>query len=354
VPAPTPDFIKRLHKALLGPLTDREEIWFFLALQLDRELADITADDLRERMVMRVIKRAEQEAWLGDLLDAAVTHYPTICELKTLRNEWAPVHPVAASDPYSVCLLRGSRPFINRDELRFAMRELEEDDGSRILVVHGESGTGKSYTRQYVTHRAEVRKERLAWIDLIELTNALRASHGIKPEHVARRLCDLMQLGSGFVAPKDDEQYARWNLTFCDRLSGYLSKSPQRWWIIVDGFNSVLLPDATHGLFTQLASHVESMMPSVRLILLGYTGSLPLDASDSARRDMASRLSDDHVGKFFTHVYGMRGGAFTQQDVVESTARVRAVVSQDDPRPNQTLGRAAGVEAKRVLRGESK
>jgi hypothetical protein len=233
------------------------------------------------------------------------------------------------------------------------MRELEADDGSRILVVHGETGTGKSYTRQYVTHRAEIRKERLAWIDLIQLTSALPASHRIAPEDIARSLCDQMQLDAGLVAPKDDEQYARWNLTFCDRLAGYLSNRPQRWWIIVDGFNSVLLSAATLGLFTQLASHVESTMASVRLILLGFTDSLPLDADDSARRDQASRLSDDHVGKFFRHVYDLRGGDYTEHDIVQSTARVRASVSHDDPRPNQTLGRAAGVEARRVLRGET-
>jgi hypothetical protein len=171
------------------------------------------------------------------------------------------------------------------------------------------------------------------------------------PDDVGRSLCNLLGIDPSFVRAKDEEQYARWSLDFCQRLSGQLANWPKRVWIIVDEFNSVLLPESTLGLFNQLAWHIESMMTQVRLVLLGYGEALPpIEVDEGAHTDKTARITDGQIGEFFRQIYASRRPVVDENDVVASTALVRARVQATDPFPNKVIGSEAANEARRILK----
>jgi hypothetical protein len=349
VPLLSPDHFTRLNDALVAVLRDRDDLQVFVEMKLGRRLDLLTKEARIDVMILNVVKRADQDAWLPQLLDSAIKKSPDNAELKALRAELIVPDGAVPGSPWSVCMIRGDQAFINRRDLRTHMCDLEKPGGRRILIVNGDERTGKSYTRQFVTHRVDVLGERPILIDLAELHRNRRGER-VMPDDVARSLCNLLGIASSFVLSKEDEQYARWSLDFCQRLSGHLANWPTRVWIIVDEFNSVVLPESTLGLFNQLAKHIESMMTQVRLVLLGYGKGLPpIEVDESAYKDEAMRISDVELGEFFRQIYASRRPVVDENDVVTSTALVRAQVQATDPFPNKVIGSEAAHEARRIL-----
>ncbi|MFZ0747778.1 MAG: effector-associated domain EAD1-containing protein, partial [Pyrinomonadaceae bacterium] len=60
------------------------------------------------------------------------------------------ISDILGLDSYSATVLRGGRVFLNRQQLRQALKELTSPQGRRILIVNGPPGSGKTYTREYV------------------------------------------------------------------------------------------------------------------------------------------------------------------------------------------------------------
>jgi hypothetical protein len=350
VPLLSPDHFTRLVEALFECFDDRDDLEVFLKLKLGRELSRLSKDAELDFMLMKVVKHADQAGWLPDLLDKAVAKFSNNLALQALRAELIVPNGAVPGNPWSVCMIRGDQAFIDRRDLRDHMCELEKPGGRRILIVKGEERTGKSYTRQFVTHRVDTIGERPIVIDLAELHRNRRGER-VMPDDVARSLCNLLGIAPGFVLAKEDEQYARWSLDFCQRLSGHLANWPTRVWIIVDEFNSVVLPESTLGLFNQLATHVESMMTQIRLVLLGYGKALPpIEVDEWAYQEEALPISDEELLKFFRQIYASRRAIIDENDVVTSTALVWTRIQATDPFRNKAIGCEAAIEARRILK----
>src|SRR5262249_14701238 len=98
---------------------------------------------------------AEREDWTAQLLRAAHEWFPRNSDLAHLVEHLKPASVSTAFDPRESTLLRGNRVFVNRMELRVALRDLASPTGSRVLVVQGPPGSGKSYSVHLIRHVAE-------------------------------------------------------------------------------------------------------------------------------------------------------------------------------------------------------
>lgn len=344
--------LKRLVDGFVASVETWDDMWLLLVYHLNRDLNAISEPVSTPLLFARVVKSAEQGGWLSDLIAAAREARPHVDQFKTVEAELQapPAGPPAAAHltPWQICLIGGALAFIDREEFRATIQQLEENPWPRILVVQGGGGYGKSFSRHFIRHRVEALKHRFVWIDLQRMKRALPADAHIMPEDIAHSLCNQLDLPQSLIPDKDDEQYSRWNMAFCERLAAKVG-ADQRWWVFVDEFNSVLLPQATTDLFKELAVRVDTVMTSVRLVLLGYEDSLPLDAAQSAHKDVVGPITDDHLAGFFKRVHAMRGSQPTSEQLATHVARVRIKVTDADPRPNKTIGDEAAQEARRLL-----
>jgi hypothetical protein len=195
-------------------------------------------------------------------------------------------------DPFDTCCLVGSNLLLNRKGLRSALRSLARPGGKRILVVRDgqiasspgifRTKAGKSHTVHVVSYLRELMGgfETIA-IDLEELAEVVPGGPGsqIQPIDLANDIVERMRLDQATIPdPPNNSQWARWVHTFGNLFESALRIDGRNWWILIDGFNTILIPQQTLDLVKRIAKITSLSLDRVRLVLLGYTDSFPLDA----------------------------------------------------------------------------
>lgn len=176
------------------------------------------------------------------------------------------------------CFLNG-RHFINRDSLWRQVGALSQSQGAqRVLLVDGETGTGKTHSALLVSQSSR-NHARYIPIDLAKST-APEASIEELVGPIATRL--EIALKQRF---DDLSQEARNVLRAGERLVAALQEvervSPESWWILVDGLNMPRVGAAIVDLVVRLAQAIDQgECNNVCLILIGLkperlTGTLP-------------------------------------------------------------------------------
>ena len=105
-----------------------------------------------------VVRQAESEGWVLDLVVAAAAARPADPGLQSLKASLAPAIVAAAVDPFKMCCLIGGHVMVNRANLREGLKNLAEPLGKRILVVRDAAPpspgtkTGKSHTTQLIAY----------------------------------------------------------------------------------------------------------------------------------------------------------------------------------------------------------
>lgn len=90
---------------------------------------------------------ADENGRLDELVSAAAAYAPTNPDLKAFLAVHAKRVEAAAADPITDVVLQHGEVFLNRQPLRDFLRGLVTGDArSRVLVVNGPRGSGKSYT----------------------------------------------------------------------------------------------------------------------------------------------------------------------------------------------------------------
>jgi hypothetical protein len=172
-------------------------------------------------------------------------------EHAALFQPGTPVTPSATSpqDPFATSAVLGTRPFVNRHDLRATMRDMaERRNGVRTLAINGTSGAGVSYSYALASHVAD--QSTLSPSLLAAAPGGLRALvvdlrayfRAFPVDRVRAEVGMKLLLDVGIIQAATDPlaQEARETLTLVRALEGRLKNSNQQWWFFFDSIDSRL------------------------------------------------------------------------------------------------------------------
>ncbi|MCE7985234.1 MAG: hypothetical protein DYG89_29020 [Caldilinea sp. CFX5] len=289
-------------------------------------------------ILRRIIRKADDENWLGNLLAAAIEMRPVAPGLILLHTEFDDIITAERADHFATCWLLGDRVLVDREPLRDAVKQLDAVPGSeaiskRVMVVTGPRKSGRSWSLQYIRYLNETRRNfRLVWPDLEEL-KLINDDEGFGPEDLGRSIAEQMGLDMADWPTREKEKDEKWVWRFCDWLTRKLTGTQVVYWIVLDSFDKILLPDGIYLLIKALAKRIQANLDMLRLVLLSYNreDDLPADVIPDVKIVPTSPLGDQELLAFFARLYDQRkrrfGIDFTPTDVANSVAEVRRQVA---------------------------
>ena len=289
-----------------------------------------------------VVQKAIQEGWIFGLLDGALAANPTGLNLKNFVARYPDLDPAKGPPPaidYVMAhTLRARRFFIDRKDLRAALKELRSPDGSRVLVVTGDRVSGKSYTSElinFLSDRTPNHKAIFADLDRY-LFDSLRLTETIGQQ---------MGMEIATIPKQYDEQKTRWAARLSDWIMALVVKPGNiTYWFVFDGFREQPLLADTRDLIEELALRAESNVSQCRIVLLNYTEVLPIQINDYVRREQITPIGRAELCEFFDQVNADFKGAHTSADL---TSKVDVLLAQVDEAI--ATNPEAGVERLRLL-----
>lgn len=310
-----------------------------------------------------IILRADDENWLGNLLEAAIEMRSASQMLKLLRTEFDGVITAERADHFDAYWLLGDRVLVDREPLRAAVKSLEALPGSgeiqkRVVVVTGPRKSGRSWSLQYIRYLKETRHSFiLVWPDLENLANSIDDDKELGPEHLGYSIAKQMNLKMSDWPERKKEKDEKWVWRFCEWLTGQLTGTQTVYWIVLDSFDKLLLPDGIYVLINALAMRIQVNLDMLRLVLLSYNrqDDLPSDVIPDVEIISTNLIGDPELVAFFARLYDQRKRRFdidfSPTDVANSVAEVkRQVVDFGNEGYMFKLGPAVVQEAKK-LRG---
>jgi hypothetical protein len=201
-------------------------------------------------------------------------------------------------DPTQYCYA-DNKPFINRSDLRAALRAVARDDGPRILVVQGHRFSGKSHAREHVEQLAAKLSFKYVEFPLLEYSSG---PEEIRPYDLGVAIVDRM----GLTLPERlDAKAARWSQNFLNWLAGQLDQKNERWWIVIDDFegDKVKVPDSIYEFIDLLATRIFGPLSRLRLVLISYERELPPLLRVTVKRETVKVISDEDLLQYFLDFY---------------------------------------------------
>jgi hypothetical protein len=243
-------------------------------------------------------------------------------------------------DVFQTALLWDDLPFIDRSPLRTNLKQMLTSQSRRALLVMGESGTGKTYTRQFIHYLSEHGGPKC--VKAIDMS--IRAGAPIDVR-------ELASLVAGTVADKESPTFdpTAQAETIVSRFVPWLADEVrgmrQPVWLVLDGFT----PTTATGGALQLVDAVARAAANrdlgpLRVVVLGYSGN-PASAG-LALPEQIGRPTRDDVKAFF------RQAALALQKVEPDDDALDNVVDSLEPldgRPIAELGPTAMMQARAVF-----
>jgi len=347
--------IKRLRDALLNAYS-KKALKDLLLFNLEKTISHIVSETEDDRtIVSEVIATARQEGWLSDLIKQAYEERQSDVELKALYKELQPMISAAAFDHYTARFLGKDWPILNRGDMREALRRLDGQLQSRIFVIDGEPGSGKTYSVQFISYlREQYENFQMALIDLPLLMQMSSDGTG-RLGDVGTSICSQWSITGKQTDQKDqNEQDSRWIVQFCDWLTGQLSNATLPHWVVIDHFDKALISQGTQDLIQQLAIRAYVNMPMLRLVLLSYKNIAGLRANvrGQIEYEQIRPLNDEDVIRFFDSEYRerqqQRNVAYVEKDIAASVARVWSAVDHTHVKRLEHLRYAVAAEVSRL------
>lgn len=300
----TGEHATRLQEALLkvyGNFNKMDE----LLTKLDRSYGELTVANSNHREnVLSIVKLAAENDWLLPLLAKAREEVPTDTELEKIEQELTALAPPPGVSHFDMCRLSGSHIMVNRVRLRRALREISNPLGKRILVIKGSEKTGKSHSLQLISYLKDVRRSfELRFIDLDTLHRQSGTSKPIEPLPLAKGLARMLK---NRFKPQDaptDAQWSNWVLDFCDDFEDAAILDKQEWWIVIDSFNRVPLTQPAFDIIKEIALRINQTLSHLRLVLIGYTESLPPPVLPHVEEESIESIGPQQVLEFFRDAY---------------------------------------------------
>ncbi len=311
--------------------------------QLDPMLASINQQRLRIHtglgigvpgVIAEVVRYAEDEYWTPNLIAAAVRSgqaNPTLRQFlqdnPTLEPDAAPPPPV---DHFGSQFLIGRRLFLCRPKLRASLKDFGQGTNSRVLVVTGPKGAGKTYSRDFIGYLLQVEPRFMSANNVIRYQLLDQYVDSLKV--LAGRLGGAFGLRAEQIPPRpeeDKEQDSRWMPEILVWLQNAIQADPRiTWWLILDGFQA--LPQAGLDLIDSLINYADLGTTNLRLVLLNYPqariDALPLQYQEEIS---SATLDPKDVEAFIEKVYALSGKDADPAVVSETTTKVFNKVAEE-------------------------
>lgn len=259
-------------------------------------------------VITNVIAKAETEGWTLRLLAAAADSSskdnPQLKAFFVRCPELDPANaPAAPPDPIGSMTLIANRPFVGRPGVRQCLRVFGTANQSRVLLVDGPEGSGKSYTHDFFEYLATFTGCRLSRLRL--------DGESLTLEAFVERLRE--KVGLPLPPNRNNEQDARW----AERLvEDWLLKhsvdaeAGKKLWLVLDGFARQEHATGVYALIDKLCEMVDGAAASQAghfgVVLLSYGARAPetvaaaaLDESidPPAKDDFRRLLAERHQAK---------------------------------------------------------
>lgn len=254
-------------------------------------------------------------------------------------------------------VLQAEQIMINRIALRKKIRRISTGD-RRILVITGDSLSGKSYSYQLVRHLKEMTGE---FKDIFcDVVDSIYLSDGkLTGENLSISIADQV----GLTVPEftSDDQVSRWLKRFANLLKRHLQSEEKTYWLVIDHMNPdrVLIDATARDLIFQLAKRVYEDLTNLRLILIDFdqeeldTLKSIVDYNDRVDIDVIQPIDwEEDLKEFFELVYDFRHKVcampYSPEDIEHS---IDTVFTQVDPQNDnlvRSLAQQAAAEARRI------
>jgi len=350
----TEDQRTRLLAALNDVFTAKDAVEDLAQGAANRTLAQISLAENLPAILSAMVGKAQDEGWLGRLLEEAVALRPAAADLAQLRAELNEAVIAERMDHFAACRLLGHNYMVDRGPLRAKLQHLAaSEEGIHILKVQGPSKSGKSHTFQLIRYLAErVGGFKMIFVDLAELSSAV--GRDLLPEDLGEEIVLQMNL-SGVMPARQNELDSRWVRRFVAWLTGELQGRDDFYWIVLDSFTNTLVPAGVYELIQRLAEQVEANLSQVRLILLGYDRDLPDRVLGGLEEDdltAVGHIGQDELLRFYTQMYQerklRRGVDFEVVDVAGSVSTVMQKVAFERDDYLLQLGKVIIEEGRRI------
>ena len=320
----------RLREMLLRDIPTVEELRDFVNDIGGRKLDHYSTATNLVSIVIELIAAAIAQRWIEELVTEFVRRFSHQPDVAAFGVEVTPAAPRRAqAAPYDACFVE-SHPFVDRGPLRGLLRNLHAPKPTalkkpRILVIRGDTKSGKSHTKYLINHLAGQYGFEKAIVDL--------ASNGgdVSRPTVARSIGAQMRL-SGVPQP-GTEQLTRWALNFFDDFVGQIGNSA--WWLVMDDFEHVSVSDALAEFINELATKINMSLPNVRLILIGYKRELPESVGRIVATETTGPISDENLAEFFIQFYEEYGPDLDEDAVAgriaEHVPKIRSKMDAAQP-----------------------
>jgi hypothetical protein len=150
-----------------------------------------------------------------------------------------------------------------------------------------------------------------------------------------------------------DAQYARWINDFWDNVEVQAENDPRQWWIVIDHFNKVLLPQPTRDLIKEFTNRVNVTLENFRIVLIGYVEPFLPDVRPHVIEDetlyLGEKERNDALIDFFIRAFTQRNCPHTEDDVHDAVVAVVTQVNKIQPGYMSALSMATSLELHRRL-----
>lgn len=333
-----------LIAALVSAYPQLADFDLMLRTRVNQMRERLSATAAMPDVITAVVKAAESEFWIRNLIAGAVAHHgnnPALADFIARNQALTPGAAAAAPvNHYAATFFVGFRVFLNRPALRANIQQVGRGKSSRVCVVTGPRGTGKTYSRSFVGYLLQFdpdlpsTRNHLVYLDLDQyaldlegLALRIGGALGLKPDTLPKR------------PPSAKEQDSRWLPDLFDWLRNHvLAGPPDVWWLILDGFRVQTLPPEALDLIDLLADFSDEQTTQLRLILLNYPRHGPFWSKEEIVTPVIKRAD---IEAFVQSVYQESGAtadtARVTQAVDEILTQVQKKLAEPTSEPHQEL-----------------
>jgi hypothetical protein len=297
----------------------------------------------RSRGVLaQLIEKAAQSAGANPLMVAF--YHQVWAPLK--QKAAAPLNPPPGGagevDHFQVHLIDDYVPFINRRELRQALRAMC-GKGGRLFAVSGAPRTGKSFSTRFFGHIASQHNHFASLV-----MSPSRLTYGaLEPLEFTSLLANRLRLNLD-SRPQQQSQDPNWLKKLSYWITDEVSKSDRLCWLVVD--DPEKLPDETRALLAQLLYEVLDGSP-LRIVLLNFKPEQwPLDLQNAPRVERLGDVGEQDIQEFFHAIFRERGRHPAPEQVREIVRGILSLLPpHGDPSRLQVLHEVAQLAIERYV-----
>lgn len=234
------EYVKaQLLAQVASDTTPRQTLISFLPADVAMEVEEGLKPQV---LVERVLVLCEQDGWrrtpplLSTLIAGLLGDSGRIPEL--IARLATPPRAPAAPDPFSATVLDTGQPFLDRLATRSILKTWTElMPLQQVMVVEGPSGTGKTYTNEYVRHLVRHVVTTSADVRTVLVAFDREQAASVGPREVAKDLVWNMG-GDPDEVPEADTNAAALVKQLVSWVFRTANKDGLRWWFVLDGFRS--------------------------------------------------------------------------------------------------------------------